>query len=85
MSNEWLDCVEFVLFYRLIIDLKILINEKRITFNLNILTIDCAKYVNAAARNTERHCFIFSLGTYFRRIGKARLKLASNSTGKVIR
>ena len=26
-----------------IIDFKILINEKRITFNLNILTIDCAR------------------------------------------
>ena len=50
-----------------------------------MLIIDWAKYVKAAARNTDRHCFIFSLGTYFCKIGKARLKLASNSTGRVMK
>jgi len=41
--------------------------------------------VKAAALKTERHCLIFSCGTYFCKIGSALLKLASNSTGNVIK
>ena len=50
-----------------------------------MLLIDPAKYVKAAAIKTDLHCFKFSLGTYFLRIGSALLKLASVSFGKVIK
>ena len=62
-----------------------MIKDNSIIFNLNILTIDCAKYVNAAALKTDLHWCILSLGTYLFSIGKALLKLASNSTGRVIK
>ena len=47
--------------------------------------MDWAKYVNAAALKTDLHWYIFSLGTNLLSIGKALLKLASNSTGRVIK
>ena len=71
--------------YLLIIDLKIFIKETSIIFKRKILTIDCARYVKAAARSTDLHCCMLALGTYFFKIGRARLKLASNSTGSVIK
>ena len=62
-----------------------MIKDNSIIFNLNILTIDWAKYVNAAALKTDLHWYIFSLGTNLFSIGKALLKLASNSTSRVIK
>ena len=54
-----------IIYYLLIIDLKIFIIENKITFKRKILIIDCAKYVKAAARKTLLQDFIFSLNIFF--------------------